>query len=104
MIVELLLEHGACVESRDTRSRTPLHVAAANNALLSCHCLLPLVIGRDVDAVDQSQRTALHHAAYHTHTQVLYAYTLYIAISLGCSSRLQLKLYCYLPHSDSILQ
>jgi len=68
LIVELLVEHGADVEARDVECRTPLHVIAANNALDSCQCLLPSI--DDVNIVDQSQRTALHHAAYHGHTQV----------------------------------
>ena len=32
-VVKLLIDHGADVEAKDEESRTPLHTAAAKNAL-----------------------------------------------------------------------
>jgi len=67
-MVELLVQHGADTNTLDIQCQTPLHVVAANNAVGSVHCLLSII--DDVNVADQSRRTALHHAAYHRHSQV----------------------------------
>uniref|UniRef100_A0A8C5HQN6 Serine/threonine-protein phosphatase 6 regulatory ankyrin repeat subunit C-like n=1 Tax=Gouania willdenowi TaxID=441366 RepID=A0A8C5HQN6_GOUWI len=69
--VELLLTHGAKVNTRDKVWHTPLHMAAANWATGCAEALIPHVCS--LDAGDRSGRTPLHHAAYSGHEEMVYA-------------------------------
>ena len=67
--VETLLRHSADVNARDKNWQTPLHVAAANNAVKCAEYLIPLLA--NVNISDRSGRTALHHAAFNGHVEVI---------------------------------
>ena len=67
--MEALLRHQADVNGRDKNWQTPLHVAAANNALHCIEYLLPLV--SNIDVTDRSGRSSLQHAAYNGHAEVM---------------------------------
>lgn len=68
--VELLLKHGAEVNSRDKFWHTPLHMAAANWATGCAEALIPHICSLDV--TDKSGRTPLHHASHSGHGKVSY--------------------------------
>ena len=65
----MLLRHQADVNARDKNWQTPLHVAAANNAVKCAEFLIPLLT--NVNVSDRSGRTSLHHAAFNGHLEVL---------------------------------
>lgn len=65
----MLIRHSADVNARDKNWQTPLHVAAANNALRCAEVIIPLL--SSVNVSDRGGRTALHHAALNGHTEVL---------------------------------
>lgn len=69
--VRVLIRHSADVNARDKNWQTPLHVAAANNALRCAEVIIPLL--SSVNVSDRGGRTALHHAALNGHTEVLQA-------------------------------
>lgn len=66
--VQVLIRHSADVNARDKNWQTPLHVAAANNALRCAEVIIPLLTS--VNVSDRGGRTALHHAALNGHTEV----------------------------------
>ena len=66
--VETLLRHQADVNARDKNWQTPLHVAAANNAVRCAEFLIPLLT--NVNVSDRAGRTSLHHAAFNGHKEV----------------------------------
>lgn len=66
--VRVLIRHSADVNARDKNWQTPLHVAAANNALRCAEVIIPLL--SSVNVSDRGGRTALHHAALNGHTEV----------------------------------
>lgn len=66
--VRVLIHHSADVNARDKNWQTPLHVAAANNALRCAEVIIPLL--SSVNVSDRGGRTALHHAALNGHTEV----------------------------------
>lgn len=66
--VRVLIHHSADVNARDKNWQTPLHVAAANNALRCAEVIIPLL--SSVNVSDRGGRTALHHAALKGHTEV----------------------------------
>lgn len=66
--VRVLIHHSADVNARDKNWQTPLHVAAANNALRCAEVIIPLL--SSVNVSDRGGRTALHHAALNGHTKV----------------------------------
>lgn len=66
--VELLLKHGAEVNTRDKFWHTPLHMAAGKWATGCASALIPHVCS--VDVADRSGRTPLHHAAHSGHGEV----------------------------------
>lgn len=66
--VRVLIHHSADVNARDKNWQTPLHVAAANNALRCAAVIIPLL--SSVNVSDRGGRTALHHAAFNGHTEV----------------------------------
>ena len=66
--VEVLLRHQADVNARDKNWQTPLHVAAANNAVKCAEFIIPLL--SNVNVSDRSGRTSLHHAAFNGHLEV----------------------------------
>lgn len=68
-VVRVLIHHSADVNARDKNWQTPLHVAAANNALRCAEVIIPLL--SSVNVSDRGGRTALHHAALNGHTEVL---------------------------------
>ena len=65
----MLLRHQADVNTRDKNWQTPLHVAAANNAVKCAEFIIPLLT--NVNVSDRSGRTSLHHAAFNGHLEVL---------------------------------
>lgn len=67
--MRVLIRHSADVNARDKNWQTPLHVAAANNALRCAEVIIPLL--SSVNVSDRGGRTALHHAALNGHTEVL---------------------------------
>lgn len=69
-VVRVLIHHSADVNARDKNWQTPLHVAAANNALRCAEVIIPLL--SSVNVSDRGGRTALHHAALNGHTEVLH--------------------------------
>jgi ankyrin repeat protein len=66
--VGILLKHKADINARDRNWQTPLHVAAANNAVLCADNLIPLL--PNINVTDRGGRTSLHHAAYNGHHEV----------------------------------
>lgn len=72
--VQVLLKHSADVNARDKNWQTPLHVAAANKAVRCAEALVPLL--SNVNVSDRAGRTALHHAAFSGHLEVMLKYTL----------------------------
>lgn len=66
--VRVLIHHSADVNARDKNWQTPLHVAAANNALRCAEVIIPLL--SSVNVSDRGGRTALHHAALNGHSEV----------------------------------
>lgn len=66
--MRVLIRHSADVNARDKNWQTPLHVAAANNALRCAEVIIPLL--SSVNVSDRGGRTALHHAALNGHTEV----------------------------------
>lgn len=62
------MKKGAEVNAQDRIRQTPLHVAAANNAIDCVKVLLPHL--NDVNVADCFGRTALHHAAHSGHIEV----------------------------------
>lgn len=65
----MLLKHSADVNARDKNWQTPLHVAASNKAVRCAEALVPLL--SNVNVSDRAGRTALHHAAFSGHLEVL---------------------------------
>lgn len=63
-----MLRHNADVNARDKNWQTPLHVAAANNAVRCAEYLIPLLT--NVNVSDRAGRTSLHHAAFNGHKEV----------------------------------
>ena len=70
--VEILLRHQADVNARDKNWQTPLHVAAANNAVKCADYLIPLLT--NVNVSDRAGRTSLHHASFNGHSEVCYLF------------------------------
>ena len=68
--VECLLRHQADVNARDKNWQTPLHVAAANNAVKCAEYLIPMLT--NVNVSDRAGRTSLHHAAFNGHVEVYF--------------------------------
>jgi serine/threonine-protein phosphatase 6 regulatory ankyrin repeat subunit A len=66
--VEVLLKHKADINARDRNWQTPLHIAAANNAVHCADNLIPLL--PNINVTDRGGRTSLHHAAYNGHHEV----------------------------------
>lgn len=65
----MLLKHSADVNARDKNWQTPLHIAAANKAVRCAEALVPQL--SNVNVSDRAGRTALHHAAFSGHLEVL---------------------------------
>ena len=59
---ELLLQHGADVNSPDVNKETPLHLAASQHNGACTEWLL--LQGANLGALDRENRTTLHEAAY----------------------------------------
>ena len=89
--VEVLLRHQADVNARDKNWQTPLHVAAANNAVKCAEYIIPCLT--NVNVSDRSGRTSLHHAAFNGHLEVLY-----------CLSRDQVHHFCSICVSGRLNQ
>ena len=66
--VNTLLKHQADINARDKNWQTPLHVAAANNAVRCAESLIPHLT--NVNVSDRGGRTSLHHAAFNGHKEV----------------------------------
>lgn len=66
--MEVLLKHKADINARDRHWQTPLHIAAANNAVQCADNLIPLL--PNINVTDRGGRTSLHHAAYNGHHEV----------------------------------
>ena len=66
--VEVLLKYQADVGGRDKNWQTPLHVAAANNAVKCAQLIIPHLT--NVNISDRLGRTSLHHAAFNGHVEV----------------------------------
>lgn len=66
--VETLLRHQADVNARDKNWQTPLHIAAANNAVRCAEYLIPLLT--NVNVSDRAGRTSLQHASFNGHKEV----------------------------------
>ena len=66
--MEVLLKHQADINARDKNWQTPLHVAAANNAVRCAELLVPSLT--NVNVSDRAGRTSLHHAAFNGHKEV----------------------------------
>lgn len=66
--MKTLLKHQADVNARDKNWQTPLHVAAANNAVRCAEALIPHLT--NVNVSDRGGRTSLHHAAFNGHKEV----------------------------------
>ena len=67
-----LLKHQADINARDKNWQTPLHVAAANNAVRCAESLIPHLT--NVNVSDRGGRTSLHHAAFNGHKEVSAAF------------------------------
>lgn len=67
--VQVLLKHSSDVNARDKNWQTPLHIAAANKAVRCAEALVPLL--SNVNVSDRAGRTALHHAAFSGHLEVI---------------------------------
>ena len=89
--VEVLLRHQADVNARDKNWQTPLHVAAANNAVKCAEYIIPCLT--NVNVSDRSGRTSLHHGAFNGHLEVLY-----------CLSRDQVHHFCSICVSGRLNQ
>jgi len=74
----VLLRHQADVNARDKNWQTPLHVAAANNAVKCAEFLIPLLT--NVNVSDRSGRTSLHHAAFNGHLEALYSVLVFVKL------------------------
>jgi len=81
--VEVLLKHKADINARDRHWQTPLHIAAANNAVQCADNLIPLL--PNINVTDRGGRTSLHHAAYNGHHEVS-VHTCYIIFYRGYRS------------------
>jgi len=66
--VEVLLRYQADVNARDKNWQTPLHIAAANNAVKCAEFIIPCLT--NVNVSDRSGRTSLHHAAFNGNLEV----------------------------------
>jgi len=64
----VLMSYQADVTARDKNWQTPLHVAAANNAVKCAELVIPVL--NNVNMSDRSGRTSLHHAAFNGHLEV----------------------------------
>ena len=89
----MLLRHQADVNARDKNWQTPLHVAAANNAVKCADFLIPLLT--NVNVSDRSGRTSLHHAAFNGHLEVWYSMLLLNLLQINLSVHLPV-FYCIL--------
>lgn len=69
MVIQLITEHGAILDSMTLIKQIPLHLAAENGQLEVCKTLLSL--GSDLNAVDNQSQTPLHLAARKNHSDVL---------------------------------
>lgn len=69
VVMQLLLEGGAKIESTDATQRTALHKAAWNGRLDICRLLLSW--GAKLDPLDESKDTPLHYAARRGHLLVV---------------------------------
>ena len=72
--VEILLRHQGDVNARDKNWQTPLHVAAASNAVKCAEFLIPQL--GNVNVSDRAGRTSLHHAAFNGHLEVEYKHSI----------------------------
>lgn len=79
-----MLHHSADVNARDKNWQTPLHVAAANNAIRCAEVIIPLL--SSVNVSDRGGRTALHHAALNGHLEVLKMFFFSCLFYLFCPS------------------
>ncbi|KAL8269547.1 hypothetical protein Esti_006513 [Eimeria stiedai] len=71
-VVEMLLQYGADVNSRDSLGRTPLMVAAFHSKPQSHEFVKKLILsGADVQATDSAGLTALHYATAADNWQVV---------------------------------
>lgn len=68
----MLLRQQGDVNARDKSWQTPLHVAAANNAVRCAEYIIPYLT--NVNVSDRAGRTSLHHAAFNGHKEVRYSY------------------------------
>lgn len=80
--VQVLLKHSADVNARDKNWQTPLHIAAANKAVRCAEALVPLL--SNVNVSDRAGRTALHHAAFSGHLEVILVQSI-VRFFLSCS-------------------
>ena len=78
--MEVLLRHQADVNARDKNWQTPLHVAAANNAVRCAEFIIPLL--SNVNVSDRAGRTSLHHAAFNGHGEVGSGVYRHLALSI----------------------
>ena len=78
--VQVLLKHSADVNARDKNWQTPLHIAAANKAVRCAEALVPLL--SNVNVSDRAGRTALHHAAFSGHLEVILLLILFVSCEL----------------------
>lgn len=67
----MLIEHGADINARDREWQTPLHVAAANNAVPCAEYMIPHLPNSNINITDRGGRTSLHHSAYNGHHEVI---------------------------------
>ena len=70
-VVQVLLKHEADVNSRDKNWQTPLHIAAASNAVGCAKLIIPYL--SNVNVSDRAGRTSLHHAAFNGHKEVSFS-------------------------------
>lgn len=67
-MAELLVQNKADLTARDRHWQTPLHVAAANNAVGCAEAMLSFL--PNINITDRGGHTSLHHAAYNGHHEV----------------------------------